>query len=522
MALSQYSRNNTNGLIFFIDAANPRSYRGEAVTNYINLESSLPTYGYGWGTYNTNQYFGEGGGGTFFSIGSVSVSNNIVTHTSRVGALRTYDVLRPQTSGGGVTANTDYYIKKVADNQFTLHQYSGSNIGFRAITPILRDDRISINSSGFPTMWWGAPHLNNSGIIKTIVPNGFNYEGRIHDCLRMNWYRPDGVTDGMAYGFNPTIPNREQPWTASCYMRVNNPADVGKSVYWQSYSTANATTWVSVSSPPLTTEWQRVVMTATPYPGSAGSTAVIFYWFPNSGGPWSVDISEIQMEQGSYATRWSGTTRTPNVNNRDYDLNGYYTNGGWSDLSSTNLNGTNDVGTVDWDPEYGGVIKFNGSQGFTFPQNDVFNCHEQTVIVWAKTNATTQYGFWFEKGTVNTQYSLFQEGADIQWRHYFTDGTLNTQSTTTSSYLNTSDYFQVVGTYNKQQKITYINGIARTTTNETRPVNFNSGGVTIGMFNSGSYKYNGNIAIVQVYNRALSASEVLDNYNTYKSRFGLS
>lgn len=524
MALSQYQRNNTDGLIFFIDAANPRSFRGENTDNYISYNNTLPTYGFNWGTYNTNQYFGDGGGGTYFSIGTVSVSNNIVTHTSRVGALRTYDVLTPQTSGGGVTAGVNYYIKKVANNQFTLHQYTSSENGFRTLAPVLRDDRISISSSGFPTMWWGPPHLNNSGLIKTIVPNGFNYDGRIHDCIRMNFHRPDGV-DGMAYGFNPGIPNRDTQWTLSCYMRVTNDADVGKSIYWQSYSTSNASTWVATSSPGLTKEWQRVTMTGTPHPGSSGNTNIILYWFSNNGGNWSVDISEIQAENSSYATPWTAGTRGTNVestSNRQFETNGEWYSGGWSDLSSTNLNGTITNGRARWSPEYGGVLQFDGNDGFTFPQNDVFNTHEQTVIVWAKTNATSQNGFWFEKGTVNTQYSLFQEGAQIQWRHYFTDGTLDTQSTTTSSYVNTSDYFQVAGTYNKQQKITYINGTAVATRNETRPVNFNSSGVTIGMYNSGSYYYNGNIAIVQVYNRALSAAEIAENYNKYKSRFGLS
>ena len=38
---------------------------------------------------------------------------------------------------------------------------------------------------------------------------------------------------------------------------------------------------------------------------------------------------------------------------------------------------------------------------------------------------------------------------------------------------------------------------------------------------NGSY-FNGRIAIVQAYNRALTAAEVLQNYNALKSRFGLS
>jgi hypothetical protein len=35
------------------------------------------------------------------------------------------------------------------------------------------------------------------------------------------------------------------------------------------------------------------------------------------------------------------------------------------------------------------------------------------------------------------------------------------------------------------------------------------------------YYYNGNIGTVKVYNRALSAAEVAQNYNAQKSRFGL-
>ena len=32
---------------------------------------------------------------------------------------------------------------------------------------------------------------------------------------------------------------------------------------------------------------------------------------------------------------------------------------------------------------------------------------------------------------------------------------------------------------------------------------------------------NGNVAVTQIYNRALTAAEVLQNYNAQKGRFGL-
>lgn len=39
--------------------------------------------------------------------------------------------------------------------------------------------------------------------------------------------------------------------------------------------------------------------------------------------------------------------------------------------------------------------------------------------------------------------------------------------------------------------------------------------------NNKFFSFNGDIAIVRVYNKELSASEVLDNYNATKGRFGL-
>jgi len=43
----------------------------------------------------------------------------------------------------------------------------------------------------------------------------------------------------------------------------------------------------------------------------------------------------------------------------------------------------------------------------------------------------------------------------------------------------------------------------------------------IGRLGDGRQYFNGKISNIQVYNRALSAAEVLQNYNASKSRFGL-
>ena len=117
MAFNQSPRINTTGLFFAYDVADTKnSFIGEPTTNLIGtygagIVNSYPSYGNNWDTYNTNQYNNN----TYFSIGTISnVTSNIVT-TSGNHPLRTYDVVTPQTTGGGVTAGTNYFVKKLSD-----------------------------------------------------------------------------------------------------------------------------------------------------------------------------------------------------------------------------------------------------------------------------------------------------------------------------------------------------------------------------------------------------------------------
>lgn len=169
------------------------------------------------------------------------------------------------------------------------------------------------------------------------------------------------------------------------------------------------------------------------------------------------------------------------------------------------------------------TFSFNGSSNYMiFPENSDFNVQTLTVEAWVKTNATTQNGFWFEKGTVNSQYALFQEGGSITWRL-----TTNVASLTapTASYMNTSQYAQVVGTYTAGDRRIYVNGVqvASDTLNYSIPTN--AGGCSIGAYGgfsgSKSYYFNGNIGLVRVYNRALSANEVRQNFNALRGRYGI-
>lgn len=76
-------------------------------------------------------------------------------------------------------------------------------------------------------------------------------------------------------------------------------------------------------------------------------------------------------------------------------------------------------------------------------------------------------------------------------------------------------------TYDGSKVSVYRRGLLTGTQNTTGTADW-SGGLRIGYWaGGGAYAWNGQIAVVKFYNRALTASEVLSNFNHYKTRFNI-
>jgi hypothetical protein len=192
----------------------------------------------------------------------------------------------------------------------------------------------------------------------------------------------------------------------------------------------------------------------------------------------------------------------------------------WRDLSGNNNHGTLVNGPT-FSSANNGAIVFDGTNDFVSLNNSTaLDTQTPTVEVWIKTNNINQNGFFFEKGSVNTQYSLFQEGTNIVWRQVI--GGTTSQNTTTATYISTSRWAQIVGTYTSGDRRTYINGNLVTSDTQAGTISTNSSGMYIGAYGTGTgYYYNGSIAIVRVYNRVLSTEQVLQNFNVTRRRFGI-
>jgi hypothetical protein len=193
----------------------------------------------------------------------------------------------------------------------------------------------------------------------------------------------------------------------------------------------------------------------------------------------------------------------------------------WLDRSGRGNHGTL-VNAPTYNSANRGNFQFLNNNYISTPNNTALNTQTPSIEVWVKTNATTQNGFWFEKGDVNTQYSLFQEGSVIQWRIHIGAGYSNL-STTTATYMNTSSWYQVVATYSSGFRRLYINGVLVNSDAQSGIISTNSGGGRIGAYGgpSPSYYYNGSLAICKVYNKALTLQEIKQNFNATKSRFNL-
>jgi hypothetical protein len=197
----------------------------------------------------------------------------------------------------------------------------------------------------------------------------------------------------------------------------------------------------------------------------------------------------------------------------------------WTDLS-----GNGNAGALTNGPTYssanGGSIVFDGVDDFIQLAGTNFSLNTMTISAWNYSSNFNQNGFMFEKttnGSVNTQYSLFYNSSnDIYYRTYGLSTLDLTINITTAGVVN-NQWNNVVATFDGTTKRIYVNGILRATSATlTGTVTQNTTGAAfIGIYGGGGYPFNGRISNTSIYNKALSATEVSQNFNALRGRYGI-
>ena len=493
-----------------------KCFRGEATTNLIGTygtgaANAYPSAGNNWGTYRDSLY----NSGVPASIGTIaSVSGNVITvssPTSYFNSFATYDVIQPQSTGGGVTSGTNYYFKRLTSTTFTLHQYDGTDDASKTpeqvLTYINSDTKISVNATSFPTVWWGAPHLPNVALIKTAITNGFAYDNRLHDCIRLNWFRSDR-TDAMAYGVQPSYTANTQ-YTFSCYIRASAQAAIGNNIYFTLYFTGTATGAGAFVCPTLTSNWQKWTQTFTTS-GSPG--AILFYFWINHSSPSSVDIAEMQLDQKTYPTEFTPTSRAANT---------VAGGGGLLDISGNNVNA--DLTNVLFNSS---GYYFNGSSNSIYLGTEL-NLQNGTICVWVNpsiSTATTYHG-------IVTKTSGGGAGQQSWWIDWLSGNTLRggIADSSSSEVVNytwnptVSTWYFISFVFDSSYLYLYINGaLVAGPTARTKICQNTAHPVYIGRaFEEVSYAWNGQIGQVTINRTALTAAEVLQNFNATRKTYGI-
>jgi hypothetical protein len=192
----------------------------------------------------------------------------------------------------------------------------------------------------------------------------------------------------------------------------------------------------------------------------------------------------------------------------------------WYDLSGNNNNGTLTNGPT-FSSVNGGVIVFDGTNDFVDVGNKTITLNSGfTVDTWIKLNSNNRQQGFFGINSFPSYITDFYMDTDNKMRFEFgISGTV--PNVFSFQAFNTISWYNVVGTVTNSLISLYINGIFENSTGISFTITQISGNISIGSYNASTLCSSANISINRLYNRALTASEILQNYNATKSRFGL-
>jgi hypothetical protein len=245
-----------------------------------------------------------------------------------------------------------------------------------------------------------------------------------------------------------------------------------------------------------------------------GSAAAVLSWI----------ATQANLEAANF--EYEGIVTDGLVLNLDAGFVGSYPtiNTTWYDLSGNASNGTLINGPT-FNSANSGSIVFDGSNDLINGPNNVtwFSNSSFTIESWFKFNSSPPTEqLWFSgnqspPGLIQQDIHLrVMSGTGLRFGFYGDD-------LDASNVVSHSNWYQVICSYDystDNSKI-FVNGsqVATGSMGPYTPIDANVG---IGYWRGRNVQYfKGNIAITRVYNRVLSQTEITQNYNAQKGRFGL-
>ena len=188
----------------------------------------------------------------------------------------------------------------------------------------------------------------------------------------------------------------------------------------------------------------------------------------------------------------------------------------WTDLSPSGNNGTLVNGPT-YSSANGGSIVFDGVNDFVSGSTTTLT--SWSVSLWYySTDITSKAVFYLFSGTIGANGLGFGGtfNVDVINRWYFFDGTNSLSSPNTAISINT--WYNLVVTKTGTSYNLYTNG---SLSFSTTGVNLSLTQYNLGRRGDGSWYAAGRISQALMYDRAITSTEVRQNYNAVKDRYGL-
>ena len=196
----------------------------------------------------------------------------------------------------------------------------------------------------------------------------------------------------------------------------------------------------------------------------------------------------------------------------------------WLDLTSNNVDFTLTNGPV-YNSGFSGYFTFDGSNDYADTTSTItnFGTNPFTVEIWHRTHTVADFESLLSSnvgGAFNGTYQIDHIDGKLR---FTASGTGNNKAVSNAtSSLNTWKQIVFVreGTSANQFKI-YLNGVLDTTTILDTDLHVDQS-PSIGRNRGGNAFFDGDISIIRMYNnKALSSSEVTQNFNANKGRYSL-
>ena len=368
----------------------------------------------------------------------------------------------------------------VADNNTTTRFYPGENT-------------TNVVTNRLPTTGWNTANAQGSSITRTfLTENGIPFM-RFSNVTNGSDY--PRVTDSTFYN-STTVTG-----TFSTSLEVRGT--VGASLRFRIYQNGSTKITNTVT---LTSDWVRYTFDNQTTSFNLNQP----YFNPLTTGA-TYDIRNIQIESKSHTTPFVDGTRS-------------------STQSLIDLKSTTDIDVSNVSFDSTGQPEFDGTndeiQIASSDWNKVTEVTVEAVVLVKGTpidgnnyHVVAQKDGAYSGGSV---YGIRISGANVPFGVFSKDSTqagthIDTVAGTT---MTTNKYYHLVYTRKVGQSVFYQNGEQKSINTSSNDVIYNNTSTfTIGQ-GDGRQLY-GNIPVLKVHNRALTAGEVKQNYNAYKNRFDI-